>query len=103
MICAQAIIHFRPKAAYEKYLRMLVSAMLLIQVFLAVGSIFTRDFQEKISESAGKFMEGFDTVLFEEAWQMPETFPEQQEQSERSGIQIAPIAPVRVGEITIGR
>lgn len=38
MICAQAVIHFRPREAYEKYLKLLVSAMVLIQLFLPVGS-----------------------------------------------------------------
>lgn len=37
MICAQAVIHFRPEESYEKYLRLLVSAMVLIQLFLPVG------------------------------------------------------------------
>ena len=38
MICAQAMIHFRPQEAYEKYLKLLVSIMVLIQLFLPVGS-----------------------------------------------------------------
>ena len=38
MICAQAIIHFRPMETYEKYLKLLVSAMILIQLFLPIGS-----------------------------------------------------------------
>lgn len=38
MICAQAIVHFRPQEAYEKYLKLLVSVMILIQLFLPVGS-----------------------------------------------------------------
>lgn len=37
MICAQAIIHFRPREAYEKYLKLLVSVMILIQLFLPFG------------------------------------------------------------------
>lgn len=38
MICAQAVIHFRPRESYEKYLKLLVSIMVLIQLFLPVGS-----------------------------------------------------------------
>lgn len=38
MICAQAIVHFRPNEAYEKYLKLLVSVMILIQLFLPIGS-----------------------------------------------------------------
>lgn len=40
MICAQAVLHFRPNESYEKYLKLLVSIMVLIQLFLPVGSFF---------------------------------------------------------------
>ena len=40
MICAQALVHFRPREAYEKYLKLLVSVMILIQLFLPIGSLF---------------------------------------------------------------
>lgn len=38
MICAQAIIHFRPNESYEKYLKLLMSIMVLIQLFVPIGS-----------------------------------------------------------------
>ena len=38
MICAQAVIHFRPKGTYEKYLKLLVSVMVLTQLFLPIGN-----------------------------------------------------------------
>lgn len=38
MICAQTIVHFRPNESYEKYLKLLVSVMVLIQLFLPVGA-----------------------------------------------------------------
>lgn len=38
MICARAIVHFRPKEADEKYMKLLVSIMVLIQMFLPLGS-----------------------------------------------------------------
>lgn len=34
MICAQAIVHFRPHESYEKYFKLLVSIMILIQIFI---------------------------------------------------------------------
>lgn len=37
MICAQTIVHFRPKEAYDKYLKLLVGVMVLIQLFLPLG------------------------------------------------------------------
>ena len=37
MICVRAVIQFRPSEAYEKYLRLLASIMIMIQLFLPVG------------------------------------------------------------------
>lgn len=39
MICAQSIVHFRPNASYEKYLKLLVGVLLLIQIFLPVSRL----------------------------------------------------------------
>lgn len=50
MICAQAIIHFRPNGSYEKYLKMLVSTMILVQVFLPVSRLLTSGTQEGVEE-----------------------------------------------------
>ena len=50
VICAQAIVHFRPKAAYEKYLKLLVSAMMVLQIFSFVGGIFSPKSGEKLAE-----------------------------------------------------
>lgn len=42
MICAQTIVHFRPEEAYEKYIKLLVSAMALVQLFLPLGKLLLR-------------------------------------------------------------
>lgn len=41
MICAQAVVHFRAQESYEKYLKLLVSAMVLVQLFLPLGSLLS--------------------------------------------------------------
>lgn len=41
MICTQTVIHFRPNASYEKYLKLLVGIMILIQVFTPVITLIT--------------------------------------------------------------
>ena len=52
MICAQAIVHFRPEGTYEKYLKLLVGSMILIQLFLPIGRLLFRgDGQELILKS----------------------------------------------------
>lgn len=61
MICAQAILHFSPKAAYEKYLKLLVGVMVLIQLFLPVFSLV---FGGEMEETARR-LESFRTELQE--------------------------------------
>jgi hypothetical protein len=40
MICAQAVINFRPDASYEKYLKLLMGVMVLILILKPVMSLF---------------------------------------------------------------
>jgi len=49
MICAQAIIHFRPGKAYEKYLKMLVGVMVLVQIFSPLMELLSAEGQENIA------------------------------------------------------
>ncbi len=61
MICAQVLIHFRPNGSYEKYMKLLVSVMVLVQIFFPVMNLFLGEgqemeervvwFEEKIEES----------------------------------------------------
>ena len=55
MICAQAIIHFRPQEAYEKYLKLLVSIMVLIQLFLPIGSFFLKGNEKEAASVLEQF------------------------------------------------
>lgn len=55
MICAQAIVHFRPRETYEKYLKLLVSVMILIQLFLPVGSFLLGGGMEQTLEGLELF------------------------------------------------
>lgn len=63
MICAQAIVHFRPKASYEKYLKMLVSSMILIQLFASVAGFFGVEGEEKLFERAEEFTESLEESM----------------------------------------
>lgn len=61
MICAQVLIHFRPNGSYEKYMKLLVSVMILAQLFFPVMNLFLGEgqqmedlvvqFQEQMEES----------------------------------------------------
>ncbi len=46
MICAQVLIHFRPNGSYEKYMKLLVSVMVLVQLFSPVVRLFAEEGQE---------------------------------------------------------
>ena len=39
IICAQVIMHFKPSAKYEKYLKLLISVMVLVQVLMPLVNI----------------------------------------------------------------
>lgn len=41
MICAQAILHFRPNGSYEKYLKFLVGVMVLMQLFAPLAGFLS--------------------------------------------------------------
>lgn len=55
MICAQAIVHFRPNASYEKYLKLLMSIMVLIQLIVPIGSFFMRGGGARTAELLERF------------------------------------------------
>lgn len=40
MLCAQAILHFKPTENYGKYIRLLISIMVLVQLIVPVLEIF---------------------------------------------------------------
>lgn len=53
-ICAQALVHFRPKESYEKYFRLLISGMIIFQLLLSVEAILLGDEAPTISEKTEK-------------------------------------------------
>lgn len=53
VICAQMILHFKPSESYGKYMRLLVSIMVLVQLLVPLMSIFLKSdvgsFSDRIS------------------------------------------------------
>jgi len=105
MICAQAIVHFRPKASYEKYLRLLVSAMLLVQIFLFVGGIFSPKGKEELIEQIQHFTGNMEENIFftEENWTVEimgeDKLEHPREQIEQIEIAISPMEPIQIGTV----
>lgn len=66
MICAQMILHFKPSESYGKYIKLLISIMVLVQLFLPAMEIFggrgNGSFQTKIGFYADILDESMEEV-----------------------------------------
>ena len=63
LICAQTIVHFRPKEAYEKYLKLLLSVMLLTQLLHPVLTVFGGGVEQNAQAQVEEFTEELQSVL----------------------------------------
>ena len=70
MICAQMIVLFRPRENYEKYLRLLMSALILLQFLTPVKRILTGEaLDSQILENYTEALEtSFDGGWDESSW-----------------------------------
>lgn len=59
IVCAQTIAHFRPRGSYEKYLKLLVSIMIMVQIVLPVLNMLGSG--EKIDPAA--VMKRYESIL----------------------------------------
>ncbi len=69
MICAQALIYFKPKGSYEKYLKLLVSAMVLVQLLGPVQALLSgggQSLEERIAFYTSSFEQGMGEAALEE-------------------------------------
>lgn len=70
MICAQALIHFKPRGNYEKYLKLLVSAMILVQLLSPIAALLTgtsgEGLEERIAAYSASFEQGMGEGALEE-------------------------------------
>ena len=66
MICAQMLMHFKPAESYGKYIRLLVSMMVLAQLIVPLLGFFGKDgdtiFQGSLGYYEGTFTEGLAEV-----------------------------------------
>lgn len=63
LICAQTIVHFRPKESYEKYLKLLLSVMLLIQLLQPVLTMLGSRGDPGVEEQTVEFTEELQSVF----------------------------------------
>ncbi len=69
MICAQALIYFKPKGSYEKYLKLLVSAMILVQLLSPVAALLSGKEGQSLEERIGFYSNSFEQGSGEAAFQ----------------------------------
>ncbi len=55
VICAQMILHFKPAESYGKYIRLLVSAMVLVQLLLPLMDLFLKSELGSVSDRIGYY------------------------------------------------
>lgn len=63
LICAQTVVHFRPKEAYDKYLKLLLSVMLLLQLLQPVLNVLGGGEGWNAEEQVAGFTQELQTVL----------------------------------------
>lgn len=107
LICAQAVVHFRPKAVYEKYLKMLVSAMVLIQLLSGISGLFTKAGTETLFERAQWFAEnsvfpvtnsGYDADMM---GKNAEKWEGEEQAAGGISIEIEPVTEIHIPEVQV--
>lgn len=73
LICAQTLVHFRPRESYEKYLKLLLSVMLLIQLLQPLLTVLGGDKIAGTDVQVTEFAEEIRTVLEQAAVQAEQT------------------------------
>lgn len=63
MICTQTLVHFRPNDSYEKYLKLLVSVMLLAQIFQPFCQIFSLGTGEALTDRVRFYQEALEKQM----------------------------------------
>ena len=70
MICAQALLYFKPKGSYEKYMKLLVSAMILVQLLSPVAALLAgkggASLEERMAYYTNSFEQGMGEGALEE-------------------------------------
>lgn len=108
VICAQTLIHCRPNGSYEKYLKMLLSAMILIQLVLPISRILTGTGEESLEERMKWFQEQLQ-VIGTSVTEQDETVPKEatsaeigQENQDIEGVEVDKIDRVKIEPVVLG-
>lgn len=103
ILCAQVLVHLRPNKSYEKYLKMLVSMMILLQLILPVISLLGDVDQESFEVRFDWFEEqinGYRQESIEkslETERMPEQNVQETVEKEPISVPISNVQPIHIG------
>lgn len=84
MICAQAVVHFRPKEVYCKYLRLLLSVMVLIQIISPIYGLLAGGTGESLDENIRSFQQEMEEAMGDAA----KSSVISQQQLEKTGLEM---------------
>lgn len=79
VICAQTIIHFRPKETYEKYLRLLMNLLILLLLILPVKNLLQGGAGADLDEEYKLFQRKMEEYMEGAAWAEYDRWMEGQE------------------------
>ena len=98
MICAQAVMHFRPKEAYGKYLRLLFSIMILVQLLQPFTMFFFGESKLDLQRSTKQFQEMLDETMKTAADRAAATEEKIDEMGQEvaDNIEIAPVQEIQI-------
>lgn len=103
MICAQAILQFRPKEAYGKYLRLLFSAMILIQIVQPISGLFFGGSSAELKRSMQQFQTSLESSMEEAVTRSAEAEAQEGNTDAKQGesepvqkIEIAPVEKIQI-------
>ncbi len=65
IICAQAVMHFKRNESYEKYLKLLVSMMVMVQLLIPVFSMFKAGSADGFSDRIAAYSKQLETNIEE--------------------------------------
>lgn len=79
VICAQTIIHFRPKETYEKYLKLLMNLLILSLLILPVKNLLQGGEGRSLDEEYKLFQKRMEEYMEGAAWKEYDRWVEEQE------------------------
>lgn len=56
IVCAQMLVHFRPGQAYEKYLKLIMNLLIVLQILLPLRLLLRGDGQQEIQAMTKEFL-----------------------------------------------